>query len=127
MQHADVLRTELRTALHDAMRSRDRDAVTALRGAIAAIDGAETVPMDGHEATVGRLGEVARRPLTLTDLTQALSAEVDEHERAASFHRERGDVDLAIGFETRARTVASFLPLADESTPSPDSCARSRR
>lgn len=96
------------------MRARDRGTAAALRGALSAIDQAEAVAADGHEATIGALGDVARRELTTADVTRVLRAEIVEHERAAAFHRERGEDDRAGVLMAQARAVARFLPDGDD-------------
>jgi uncharacterized protein len=106
----DAIRDRLRTDLRAAMRARDRDVTAALRGALAAVDGAEAVPAAGHEASVGHLGEAARATLTEQDIVEALTAELREHQRAADLYRGHGDHDTAAAMQTRADTVARFLP-----------------
>lgn len=113
MLPVDHTRDQLRTALRDAMRARDRDAVAALRGAMAALDGAEAVPAEGHEASIGHLGEVPRGSLTQDDVVRALVAERTEHQRAADLYRDRGDDATADAMQARADTVARFLPTTD--------------
>ena len=72
----------LRSDLRDAMRARDRDAVTALRTALAAIANAEAPPDDGSKGeTHGRLVDHARLVLTCEDVTRILTEQVaDRHD-----------------------------------------------
>lgn len=76
---ADTVRASLRTALRDAMRARDRVAVSALRSGLSAIDQAEAVPLDDLPDSVT---EVARLDLGAQQVLAALQAEVDERRRA---------------------------------------------
>lgn len=112
MTPADHARTHLRAALRDAMRARESAATAAIRGALAAIDQAEAVPAEGHEASVGTLEDVARRRLTAEDVTAVLRAEREEHERAESLYRDRGDEVTADAMHVRATTIARLLPEA---------------
>lgn len=71
---AHTLRDALRTDLMSAMKSRDTDAVAALRTAIAAIDNAESVDTTGLTDT-----EVPRRVLTATDVRDILAGHVRDY------------------------------------------------
>ena len=75
----------LRTDLRDAMRARDRDAVTALRTALAAIANAEAPPADGSHGDVhGQLVEHPRLVLTGDDVARILTEQVaDRHDTLA--------------------------------------------
>ncbi len=110
MTTVERTREQLRVALRDAMRARDREVTTALRGALAALDGAEAVSPRGHEPTIGHLGETPRATLTATDVAVALTAELREHQRAAASYRDLGDDATAATMQARADTVARFLP-----------------
>lgn len=85
------IRDLLRRALTEAMRARDRAAVSAYRQTMAAIDNAEAVPIDvmaragAVEAAVG-LGaaEAARRTLTEDEIRAIVATEIDELRRAAA-------------------------------------------
>jgi uncharacterized protein YqeY len=72
----------LRSDLRDAMRARDRDAVTALRTALAAIANAEAPPDDGSRGeTHGQLLDHPRLVLTGDDVTRILAEQVaDRHD-----------------------------------------------
>jgi uncharacterized protein len=67
------------------MRSRDRDAVTALRTALAAVANAEAVPDDGsYRENHGRLVDHPRLVLTGADVTRILREQVaDRHDTLA--------------------------------------------
>lgn len=68
---SDDVEAQLRSALKAAMGARDRDAVSALRVALAALANAEAVPLDVAGAAV----EAARRELS-EDERRAVVAEV---------------------------------------------------
>jgi 2'-5' RNA ligase len=92
---SEGLRDRLRTGLRHAMRARYRDAVAAIRSALAAVDNAEAVPLDPNDhrhragaiegAAVG-LGaaEVDRQSLTEADVVAIVTREVQEREHALS-------------------------------------------
>jgi uncharacterized protein YqeY len=88
-------------ALTDAMRARDRDAVSALRSALAAVANAEAVPIDtvpgagaAESAAVGvGAADAPRRELGEDDVRSVLAAEVAEHDRAARHLAEVGRPD----------------------------------
>lgn len=87
------LRVRMRQALPEAMRARDKAAVSALRAALAALDNAEAVPLD-EAATRGRaleespvgvgVTEAARRELSEREAADIVRAEVAEREEAAA-------------------------------------------
>ncbi|KND28679.1 GatB/YqeY domain-containing protein [Streptomyces acidiscabies] len=86
------LRDLLRQALPDAMRARDKVAVSALRATLAALDNAEAVPVDAGvlrgqaiEAVPVGVGatEAARRVLGEGDVVRIVRGEVDERLGAA--------------------------------------------
>jgi len=115
----DEVRASMRTALKEAMRSRDKLAVNALRSGLSAIDNAEAVPAEpttfGDEspiagATVG-LGstEAARRELTLEDVRTVLQAEIEERQRAAVEIEGAGHPDRAGDLRREAAVLESVV------------------
>lgn len=69
----------MRADLRDAMRARDRDAVTALRTALAAVANAEAPPDDGsHQPVHGRLVEHQRLDLSGADVMRILREQVED-------------------------------------------------
>ncbi|MBZ4497008.1 MULTISPECIES: hypothetical protein [unclassified Dermacoccus] len=85
----------IRTILHQALRTsrqmRDRDATSALRSALAAIDNAEAVHVDGPgagsiEASAVGAGatDVPRRELSEAEMVDIVGTEIDELARAAT-------------------------------------------
>ncbi|HEY8982934.1 MAG TPA: hypothetical protein VIU15_25570 [Streptomyces sp.] len=86
------LRDQLRRALPEAMRAREKTAVSALRATLAALDNAEAVPVDASALRGQAIGEVPvgagateaeRRVLGELDVVRIVRAEVDERLRAA--------------------------------------------
>lgn len=119
----DQLRGRLRAGLTAAMKARDKDAVAALRTALAAIDNAEAVPpvptVAGPAATsesiagaaVGlRSTEVARRELTPDDLQVVLRAQVDERHTEAATYDGLGRADAAERLRREAAVLETYLP-----------------
>lgn len=87
------LRIRMRQALPEAMRARDKAAVSALRSTLAALDNAEAVPMDEatsrgpalEQAPVGAgTTEVARRELNDREVAEIVRAEAGERLEAAA-------------------------------------------
>lgn len=87
-----TIRASLRAALTDAMKSRDRAAVSVYRQAIAAIDNAEAVPVDDappagavETSAIGAgAADVARRELAEHEIQAVVCAEQHSHELAAA-------------------------------------------
>lgn len=119
----DQLRGRLRAGLTAAMKARDKDAVAALRTALAAIDNAEAVPpvptVAGPAATsesiagaaVGlRSTEVTRRELTPDDLQVVLRAQIDERHTEAATYDGLGRADDAERLRREAAVLETYLP-----------------
>lgn len=116
------LRLRMRQALPEAMRARDKAAVSALRSTLAALDNAEAVPVDGTvaaahgpaiEQTPRGAGatEAARRELTEHEVADIVRAEADERLQAA----DRLPVPAHADRAARLREEASvLLRLLDE-------------
>ncbi|WP_240772321.1 hypothetical protein [Nocardia sp. CS682] len=112
----DPLRTRLRAALSVAMKSRDRQAITALRSTLGAIDNAEAVDVGEHRAgavegsAVG-LGvtEVARRELTEGDIEQIVRAEITERRTVAEEYDGLGHAEQAEELRVQAKALADLL------------------
>ncbi|MFM9608194.1 hypothetical protein DF268_43710 [Streptomyces sp. V2] len=110
-----ALRDLLRQALPDAMRARDKVAVSALRATLAALDNAEAVPVDASvlrgqaiEAVPVGAGatEAERRELGEGDVVRIVRGEVEERLGAAgqvegTAHAER--------LRAEARVLLRFL------------------
>jgi hypothetical protein len=134
MSVADAWRMRLRAALTAAMKTRDTDAVSALRGAIAAIDNAEAVAVaasgpDDAGAAAGGGGsvagatagvgstEVARRNLTPNEVNALVWDQIADHERAAEWAATatHGKQERAERLLRQAAVLRSFVDEASES------------
>lgn len=121
------IRTALRSRLTTAMRARDRDAVSAVRGALAAIDNAEAVPVAARPAggsatsddvagAVLGVGAAEADRLVLGDAAEravvdAEIAALDEAEQAYAAHGAEARVRSAA---TGASVLRSVLAEVDE-------------
>lgn len=121
---------ELRALLHrrltDAMKARDKVASDALRSAMAAIGNAEAVPVDDSPMTgtdspvagaavgVGAT-EADRRELTLDDVRQILTDEVEDRQSAARELDTVGHPDRADVLRRQADVLAQVLRDSAES------------
>ncbi|MFI9407390.1 hypothetical protein [Nocardia sp. NPDC052316] len=112
----EPLRARLRTALSVAMKSRNRQAITALRSTLGAIDNAEAVDVGEHRAgavegsAVGLgVAEVARRELTEGDIEQIVRAEIAERRTAAEKYEALGRADQAEELSVQAEALANLL------------------
>ncbi|GHH59809.1 hypothetical protein GCM10018781_03680 [Kitasatospora indigofera] len=112
------LRLRMRQALPEAMRARDKAAVSALRTALAAVDNAEAVPVD-EAATRGRAlehspvgagaTEAARRELTESDVVAVVRAEAAERLAAAAGLTEPAHADRVARLRAEARVLLHLL------------------
>jgi uncharacterized protein len=113
------LRERLRGALPAAMKARDRDAVAALRSALAAIENAEAVApppaaplQDGviPRATAG-LGSGEARRIDLSDeqVAAIVRAELDERRSAADDYAGAGQAERAARLTAEADALARHL------------------
>jgi uncharacterized protein len=111
------LLSRLRQDLVIALKARDRVAVAALRSAIAAIENAQAVEVDGDtrrqtssahiagaSAGVGS-SEVDRRELSEADMQALIRQQADERHDAADEYERRGRADTA----SRLRDEAAVL------------------
>lgn len=117
---APNLRAAMRDALKDAMKGRDRLAVSALRSALAALDNAEAVhaehavctdgdsPIAGAAVGLGAT-EAARRELTPEDERLLVRAEVTERREAAAEVEAAGRPDRATDLHREADVLESVL------------------
>jgi uncharacterized protein YqeY len=103
------------------MKSRDADAVTALRTAIAAIDNGEAVDRPEREAATAsehfagaNVGvgstEVARRNLTIDDVHAILQAQMTERLVEADRYDQLGRREAAARLRREASALAKYLP-----------------
>src|SRR4051794_38299264 len=115
------LRQRLRDALPAAMRTRDRAAVVALRGALAAIENAEAIAIgDGahrslaiEQTPIGvGAAEAPRRVLTDEEVAEIVRMEIAERESTATYYEQAGHSDRAeqLRAEARALTAGTLFP-----------------
>jgi uncharacterized protein YqeY len=117
---ASGLRDRLQTRLRFAMKDRDTVAVTALRGALAAIDAAGSsgvpagaleqrpAPVAGSRAGLGA-AEAPRRDLTEADVVQLVRNEVTERETAAIAYARAGQGTRADSLRAEASLLRALL------------------
>lgn len=112
------LRLRLRRALPDAMRARDRVAVSALRATLAALDNAEAVPLDGTAPRAGALedspvgagaAEVARRELSEGEVVAIVRAEAAERLETAARLDSPAHADRAERLRAEAAVLRGLL------------------
>jgi hypothetical protein len=118
---AQPLRAALRLGLTAALKARDRDALAALRTAIAAIDNAEAVPapdaalpttsahIAGARSGLGS-AEAARRELSASELRDILRGQISEHTREADRYDTLGQADSAERLRRQAHALTAYLP-----------------
>ena len=110
------IRQALRGALTDALRARDKTAMAALRSAIAAIDNAESVPVDDHRAgaieLAGTLGaaEVPRKVLTEDDIRMVVHGEIADRRAAALHYEAAGRIADAQRLRQESDVLDRYLP-----------------
>jgi hypothetical protein len=120
MADEEALRARLRRALTDAMKQRDRTAVTALRTALSAIDNSEAVarpepPSDvGSGAIAGAVhgvgrSEVLRRDLTEGEILDVVVDQIEERDRAANEYERMGQLDHANLLRDEAAVLRSHI------------------
>lgn len=112
------LRERMRQALPEAMRARDQVAVSALRGALAALDNAEAVPLNEadlrglalEQSPVGvGAAEAARRELSEGSMTDIVRAEAAERLETAARLTAPAHADRAARLRAEAAVLLLFL------------------
>ena len=117
---ADALRATLRDGLITALKSRDSDALAALRTAIAAIDNAEAVripdaqppAMSTHVAGASSGAgstEATRRQLSGSEVHDILRDQIADHAREADRYDTLGQADAAHRLRRQARALEAYL------------------
>lgn len=121
MDAPEEIRGRLRAALPTAMKAREREAVAAIRSALAAIDDAEavdagaaglrTVDSEHVAGTVGGLGagEVARASLDEAGARAVVTREVAERRDAAAEYDRLGQPAEAERLRAGADALAALL------------------
>lgn len=112
------VRLRMRQALPEAMRARDKAAVSALRATLAALDNAEAVPVGETElrglaleqSPVGvGVTETARRELSEREAADVVRAEVAERLDAAGQLTAPAHADRAARLRAEAAVLLRFL------------------
>jgi uncharacterized protein YqeY len=112
----------MRAALPEAMRARDKAAVSALRGTLSALDNAEAVPVDGtvpHAAALeaspvgAGATEAARRELGEREMVEIVRAEAAERLEAAAHLTAPAHTDRAERLRAEAAVLLRFLDGAE--------------
>ncbi|CAM5714153.1 hypothetical protein SALBM311S_01375 [Streptomyces alboniger] len=112
------LRLRMRQALPEAMRARDKAAVSALRATLAALDNAEAVPVDEAElrgvaleqSPVGvGVTEAARRELSEGSVVDVVRAEAAERLEVAAQLTAPAHADRAAQLRAEAAVLLRFL------------------
>lgn len=113
------LRTRLRQALPEAMRARDKVAVSTLRATLAALDNAEAVPVDEavlrgssalEQSPVGvGATEAARQELSERDVERIVRAEAGERLELAAQLTAPAHADRAALLRAEAAVLVRIL------------------
>jgi uncharacterized protein YqeY len=123
---ADSVRQRLRSALREALRSRDVTAASALRSALAAIDNAEAIPFSRTSTTASSsehfagaaagLGaaEARRRDLTEAEICDIVDAEIGEHLTAAAQYERGGHAEQGGRLRREAQVLGDVIGPAAE-------------
>ncbi len=120
MTDEEALRGRLRRALTDAMKQRDRTAVTALRTALSAIDNSEAVarPEPASDVGCGAIAgavhgvgrtEALRRNLTEGEILDVVVDQIDERDQAADEYERMGQLDRANLLRDEAAVLRSHV------------------
>lgn len=113
----------MRDALPEAMRARDKAAVSALRSTLAALDNAEAVPVDGAapratalEASPVGAGatEAARRELSEREMADVVRSEAAERLEAAAQLTAPAHAERAERLQAEAAVLLRFLDGAED-------------
>jgi uncharacterized protein YqeY len=116
--------TRLAATLREALRTRDKAAVAALRSALAAIANAEAVsplPARANRASSEhiagaapglRAAEVPRRQLSEEEVTQVVRREITERQEAAGQYAGAGHHERAARLRTEAEVLLAALDAA---------------
>jgi len=118
MRTVDEWKGVLRTALQEAMRARQAEAVAALRETLAAIDNAEAPPLAyapppgegpiaGSAAGLGA-GEIARRALSAEEVLAIVQREIRERREAAATWEALGKGEEAARLRRQADALAAL-------------------
>ena len=110
---ASDIRGRLSSALGDAMRARDSNAVSALRSALSAIANAEAVPAQTGRTLKPKIGigvgDVARRHLSAAELSRIVEEEIAELSRGAADYERLGRAEEAGALRAQAEILVRLL------------------
>jgi uncharacterized protein YqeY len=122
---ASALVARLRATLTAALGSGDRSAAAAMRSALAAVGNAEAIDPAARDGSAGPArapgkhfagamaglgaGEVVRKRLTATDVTQIVLGEIDERKSAAVEYNRLGHARQAERLRREADVLAAVL------------------
>lgn len=142
---AEALRATLRRGLTAALKTRDADALAALRSAIATIDNAQAVPAPDTEPPISsaqiagaqiagaRAGagstEAARRELGSSELLDILRGQITEYNREADRYEALGLADTAARLRRQAglsRPTSGKHGTCQRRAPTPQSATSDR-
>ncbi|MBB6074732.1 hypothetical protein HNR57_000616 [Streptomyces paradoxus] len=116
------VRLRMRDALPEAMRARDKAAVSALRATLATLDNAEAVPLDESAPRAAALEaspvgagatEAARRELSERETVDLVRAEAAERLEAAARLTAPAHADRAERLRAEAAVLLRFLDGAE--------------
>lgn len=106
-----TLMDTIRTDLQEALRQRDRAAVSPLREILAAIDNASAVDApQGYDYTGEAPTEVTRREVTFGEVVASLQRLIDQRLAAAANYRDLGQSDRAAEHVQAAAVMTGYLP-----------------
>ncbi|MGA6166843.1 GatB/YqeY domain-containing protein [Amycolatopsis magusensis] len=107
------MRTDLRRGLTQAIKGKDRIAISAIRSALAAIDNAEAPSVEHHATTSIAVGvgstEVERLHLTDADLHAIVDEEVQQRAKAAEEYERLGRAEQAERLRAEADVLRRYL------------------
>ena len=104
------LRTQLKADLRHAMKARQKEAVTALRVLLAAIDNAEAVQTDTSFVPVaGHTKDVPRKLLTEMHIQQIVQAEAAKQREALAEYERLGQNDAVQQIRTELAVMSRYL------------------
>lgn len=104
------LRQQLKVDLREALKARQKEAVTALRILLAAIDNAEAVPTDPSFVPItGRTNDVPRKLLTEAEVQQILRAEAAKQREALAECERLGQDNIAQQIRSELSVMSRYL------------------
>lgn len=115
----DEWKSLLRAAIRDALRARERTALSAFRDVLAAIDNAEAVGLDRAPAAQSEViagaaqgvgaGDLARRELSPGYVREIVEREIRERRESATSYASLGREDAADELKQQADALEALL------------------